>query len=144
MHRSQILKLLMHQIADSYRENGMSVPRDFYKGVDPGFNKMIDNLRKSKLNIDTSSAWRKQREHADLGGSTATPTAQPTASALGKRPRSVNYAGMDSDEGEGGASEGGEGGASEDEGGEGGACNEGELREASWGRTQDRGIVLGD
>ena len=94
----QIIKLLIHRIAISFRENGMKVPRDLHKAVDPGFNKIIDNLRSSKLVIDSSNfaAWRKKRENPDFGGSSQQATVEQEP-ALRKR-RSVDYAGQDSSE----------------------------------------------
>ena len=94
----QIIKLLIHRIAISFRENGMKVPRDLHKAVDPGFNKIIDNLRSSKLVIDSSNfaAWRKKRENPDFGGSSQQAMVEQEP-APGKRSvRSVDYAGQDS------------------------------------------------
>ena len=98
----QIIKLLIHRIAISFRENGMKVPRDLHKAVDPGFNKIIDNLRSSKLVIDSSTfaAWRKKRENPDYGEGADAPShrSQLPVVPVGKRvANSVDYAGQDSD-----------------------------------------------
>ena len=97
---AQILKLIIHRVVDSFRENGINVPRDIYKGHTIGFNKVCDNVRDSKVDVSASefAAWRVKRDTRDVGGSEPLGPASPPA-ALGKRSvTSVDYEGQDEDE----------------------------------------------
>ena len=59
--------MLIHSTVDSYRAKAITVPRDIYKGSSVGFNKIVDNMRDSKVDVEGKefARWRVARDAPD-------------------------------------------------------------------------------